>query len=684
MRNYAMKNIRNIAFVGSSNAGKTTLIEQMLYNTKMTSRVGKINDGNTSLDFDADEIERRMSLMTSIAYLDVKENRINIADSPGYGDFVGDQIAVAQAVETVMIVTNAAAGYEVGLEKAIDLLDKNNVTKAVIVNKMDLEHADYFKVLETLKENAGLSCAPIIIPIGKENNFKGVIDVVKGKAFLDGKYTDIPADSQDEYSSAKSTLMESIAETDEDLLNTYLETGELPTADIQKGLQNALANGLIVPAFCCSATTNVGVDALIDAIIEYLPSPEAVKSVPVLKDGEAQKFVCSPDAEVYAYVFKSIVDPNMGEIAYVRVYSGTIKSGLDIYIPERDSKDKVSSMYYFIGKNRTDANELRAGEIGGLVKLKVAKGLNSIVSQGSKLCHPEVKLPTPVYWQAIRAVNQNDEDKIGQALSRLLSEDPTVNSQINTETHENVIAGIGEQQVSLIQKRLKSRYKVDAELKSPRIPYKETITGKSDHKYRHKKQSGGKGQYGEVYFRLSPLERGEGFKFVNSIVGGTIPSNFIPAIEKGLNETMEKGIIAGYNVVDICVDVYFGSYHDVDSSEMAFKIATAMCLKEGFKLAKPILLEPIYIVDIIIPIEYMGDVMGDISTRRGRIQGMEQVGKKQILKASMPLAELFGYYPNLKSLTQGRGLFEQKFSHYEKLPEELAKAIMETYQSPEE
>jgi len=684
MKNYAMKNIRNIAFVGSSNAGKTTLIEQMLFNAKMTTRVGKINDGNTAMDFDADEIEKKMSLMTSIAFLDWKDYRINLADSPGYSDFIGDQISVAQAVETVMIVTNAAAGFEVGLEKAIDLLEGNPVTKAVIVNKMDLEHADYFKVLDTLKESAGMTCAPILIPIGKENTFKGVVDVVKGKAFIDGKYTEIPAEAKDDYENAKAMLMESVAETDEDLLNTYLENMELSNEELQKGLQKALVDALIIPAFCCSATTNIGVDALIDAVTEYLPSPESKKAIKVLKDGNEEKLICSPDGEVYAFVFKSLVDPNMGEIAYVRVFSGTLKSGLDIYVPERDSKDKISSMYYFCGKNRSDANDLKAGEIGGLVKLKVAKGLNTIVSQGSKLCHPIVKLPTPVYWQAIRAVNQNDEDKIGQALSRLLSEDPTVNSSINTETHENVIAGIGEQQVNLIQKRLKSRYKVDADLKSPRIPYKETITGKSDHKYRHKKQSGGKGQYGEVYFRISPLERGEGFKFVNSIVGGTIPSNFIPAIEKGLNETMERGIIAGYNVVDICVDVYFGSYHDVDSSEMAFKLATAMCLKEGFKLAKPILLEPIYIIDIIIPNEYLGDVMGDISTRRGKIQGMEQVGKKQILKATMPLAELFGYFPNLKSLTQGRGLFEQKFSHYEKLPEELAKGIIEAYQSPEE
>jgi len=679
-----MNNIRNIALVGSSNSGKTTLVEQMLFQTKSISRVGKVNDGNTTLDFDPDEIEKQISISLALAYIDYNDFRINVIDTPGYGDYIGEQIAAVQAVETVMIVANGAAGFEVGLEKSIDLLEGNPCTKAVIVNKLDLENSDYFKVLETFKENRNMHCAPILIPIGRESSFSGVIDVVKGKAFIDGATVEIPVGSQKDYENAKDLLMEAIAMTDESLEEKYLEFMELSSEDMHTGLQKALVEGSIVPAFCCSAQTTVGVNSLIDAIVEYLPSPQAKANFKLIKDNKPDTLVCTPSGELFAYVFKSIVDPNMGDCAYVRVFSGSIKSGMDVYIPERDSKDKISSMYYFMGKNRNDASELRAGEIGGLVKLKVAKGLNSIVTPNSKLAHTPVKLPTAVYWQTIKAVNQNDEDKIGAALTKLLSEDVTINATINTETHENVISGIGEQQIGLIQKRLKSRYKVDAELKQPKIPYKETIMGNADHKYRHKKQSGGKGQYGEVYFRLSPTERGEGFKFVNSIVGGTIPSNFIPAIEKGLNETMEKGIIAGYNVVDICVDVYFGSYHDVDSSEMAFKIASSMCLKESFKMAKPIILEPIYFVDIIIPNEYLGDVMGDISTRRGKIQGMEQVAKKQILKATMPLSELFGYFPTLKSLTQGRGLFEQKFSHYEKLPDELAKAIIDAYQSVDE
>lgn len=356
---------------------------------------------------------------------------------------------------------------------------------------------------------------------------------------------------------------------------------------------------------------------------------------------------------------------------------------MDIYVPEKDAKDRIGNMFHIMGKNRADAGELRAGEIGGLVKLKAAKGLCTMVDGNNKFQFPAVVLPTPVYWKTIKAASQADEDKISSALTKLLDEDPTVKFEINQETHESVLSGIGEQQLLLIQKRLKTRYKVEAELFEPRIPYKETVVSKSDVQYKHKKQTGGRGQYGHVHFRVGPKPRGEGYEFINSIVGGVIPSKFIPAIEKGIQETLEKGIVAGYQVVDIYVDCYFGSYHDVDSSEMAFKIAASQALKQGFKDAKPILLEPIHNVQIIIPNEYMGDVMGDVSTRRGKIVGMEQIGKKQILNAHIPLSELFEYFPTLKSLSQGRGRFTQSFSHYEKLPEELAQKVIASYQEQE-
>ncbi|RLC49746.1 MAG: elongation factor G, partial [Candidatus Cloacimonadota bacterium] len=602
--------------------------------------------------------------------------KINIIDAPGYPDFVSEQIAASTAVETLLIVANAAAGYEVTLEQSIELFENKKIAKAILVNKLDNEGADYKKALDAIRENSNINPVPIMIPIGSEHRFEGVVDIVKGKAFIKGKPADIPDDLKDFVAESRLALMESVAESDDELLEKYFEVGELTDEEIRKGIKIGIANGTVIPAFATSATHNVAVDELMNAIVDYLPSPADLNEIEVLKNNEKSVIKASIDGDLVAYVFKSYSDPNVGDIAYIRVYSGSMKSGMEVFVPEKNSKDRIGSMYYIQGKHRSEAEELHAGDIGGLVKLKVAKTFSTIVTPGSKIRIEQPELPSPVYWKAIKAVSQSDEEKIGAALSKLLDEDPTLNLEVNSETKENVIAGVGEQQIELLKKKLKSRYKIDADFVTPSVPYKETIKGKADVSYKHKKQSGGKGQYGEVYFRVAPRPRGEGFEFINSIVGGTIPSKFIPAIEKGLNEIMAKGIISGNPIVDISVDCYFGSYHDVDSSEMAFKIASWNALKKAFEVAQPILLEPIYEVQIVIPTEYMGDVMGDVSTRRGKILGMEQKGKKQILNAQMPLAELYSYYPALKSLTQGRGRFTQKFSHYEKVPDEIAEKVI--------
>jgi elongation factor G len=480
----------------------------------------------------------------------------------------------------------------------------------------------------------------------------------------------------DQVEESKMELMEAVAESNDELLEKYIEVGELTKEEMTTGLKSAISQGKLTPAFATSATHDVGVTDLMDAIVEYLPSPADRNELQIIDNKEEKIIQLNETEDLFAYVFKSFSDPNVGDISYVRVFSGKMTSGSDVYIPEKDSKDRIGSMYYVNGKNRVDADELKAGDIGGLVKMKIARGFDSIVNTNSKRRFRDIKLPTPVYWQAIKAANQHDEDKIGAAMAKLLDEDHTLNLDMNQETAENVISCIGEQQVSLLQKRLKSRYKIEANLKTPAVPYKETIAGTADVHYKHKKQSGGKGQFGEVYFRVKPLARGAGFEFVNSVVGGRIPTKFIPAIEKGLVEVIGKGIISGNQIVDLCVDVYDGGYHDVDSSEMAFKIAAWNALKKAFEIAKPILLEPVHNVQIIIPDEYMGDVMGDISTRRGKIQGMEKKGKKQVLNAEMPLSELMGYYPALKSLTQGRGKFTQEFSHYEKVPGDIAAKVI--------
>jgi elongation factor G len=676
MKSFDMKHIRNIALVGATGAGKTSLTEQMLFNAKAINRVGKVEDGNTVMDFNQEEIEKGMSMSLSVANLEWKNTKINILDTPGYADFAGDQLFAAKAVETICWVANAAAGFEVSLEQSIEMLANNDVAKAIIVNRMDSEGADLTKCLDLIRENTDLNPVAIHLPIGAEHKFEGVVDIVKGKAFAGGKTTDIPADMADAVEESKMALMESVAESDDALLEKYFEAGELTDEELASGIKTAISSGKLIPVFVCSATHNIAVDTVMNAIIEYMPSPEDRNQITVLEKDVEKVITASADGDLLAYIFKSFSDPNVGDICYVRVISGSLTSGTDVYIPERDSKDRIGTINLVRGKHRDDASELKAGEIGGLVKLKVGRSLNTICALNAHKTIPAPELPTPVFWQAIKAVNQSDEDKIGAALAKLLDEDQLLSLDMNAETAENVLSGIGEQQIGLIQKKLKSRYKIEAELFTPSVPYKETIKSFADVSYRHKKQSGGKGQYGEVYFKVRPKERGEGFEFINAIVGGTIPSKFIPAIEKGLNEILSKGIVSGNPIVDLSVEVYFGSYHDVDSSEMAFKIATWQCLKKAFEEGGHILLEPVHDVQIIIPNEYMGDVMGDVSTRRGRIMGMEQIGKKQILNAQMPLAELFSYYPALKSLTQGRGKFTQTFSHFEKVPDDIAKKVI--------
>ena len=507
--------------------------------------------------------------------------------------------------------------------------------------------------------------------------FVGVINTVSQKAFKQGKEIDIPDEIKSDVEKYHENVIEAAAESDDSLMEKYFEQGNLSEDEINSGLKKSIIQGSALPVFCCSATKNIGIIEIMNMIKNFFPSPKDIQKINILKNDKEDEIDLQKYKKKLGYVVKSLSEPNLGDISLVRMFSNTLSSGDEIEITEKRAKEKIGQQYFICGKKRIETDQIPAGDFGGLVKLKNAKTLNSINEKGECVIIKPIQLPEPVYWKTIKAKSQSDEDKIGEALSKIIDEDPSISAAMNAETNENIISGQGEIQINLVQKRLKNRYNVESNLFDPKLPYRETITGNSEANYRHKKQSGGHGQYGEVYIKISPREIGSEFEFINSIVGGAIPSKFIPGVKKGLVETMKKGILAGYPVVDICVELYDGTFHEVDSSELSFKLAATNALKDGFMKASPILLEPIHKMQIIVSVENMGDVMGDISSKRGKILGMSQKRNRQIINAEMPLSELYCYYTSLKSLTQGRGYFTQEFAYYQKLPNDITQKVIE-------
>lgn len=677
MKKYPMENIRNFALVGASGSGKTSIAEAMLHNAGLTTRLGKVEESNTVMDFDKDEIDKKMSINLSVANLEWNKVKYNIIDAPGYTDFKGDLISSLRAVETALITIDAVNGIEVMTEHSIKYADSFKCCKAIIINKVDKENAKFNEIIDKLSNLSEQVIVPVLIPTGLSDKFNGVVNSIIKKAYREGKEIDIPEELKDDVENWHEKVVEAAAESDDSLMEKYFEEGSLSEDEINSGLKKGIIQCNAIPVFCCSGTQNIGIKEIMNLINNFFPSPKDIDDISILQNGNEESINLGTYSKKLGYVVKSLSEPNLGEIAILRMYSNLLSTGDEIEIAEKRAKDKIGQIYFICGKKREDTDEIPAGDIGGLVKLKNAKTSLSINEKGENIIVKPFSMPEPVYWKTIKALSQADEDKIGSALSKLSDEDPTINFGMNKETNENILSGQGEIQIGIVQKRLKDRYNINAELTEPKIPYKETITGKSDVKYRHKKQSGGHGQYGEVYIKISPREIGTGFEFINSIVGGTIPSKYIPAVEKGLAETMKEGILAHYPVVDICVELYDGTFHEVDSSELSFKLAANHALKDGFMKASPILLEPIHKMQIIVPAENMGDVMGDVSSKRGKILGMSQEDNKQIINAEMPLSELYGYYTSLKSLTQGRGYFTQQFAYYQKLPNELAQNVIE-------
>lgn len=681
MKIFNAQHIRNIGIGGHSGAGKTSLVETMLYCMGKTTRIGQVEQGNTVSDYNEDEIERQISINTSLLHGEWNQHKINLIDTPGFSDFFGDVVSGMLAADIVMIVVSASAGVEVGTERVRQLADKYNKPRFYVVNKLDRENVSFDDIYQDLRERFGKKLIIAHIPMESGPNFFSVVDIIKQKVYKyatdsSGKYTeeDIPDNIQSRVDEIRMELMEAVAESDDELLEKYFDAGELTQEEIVTGFKKAVLNQTIVPIVCTAATRNVGVKSLLNFITEYLPSPA---DMPPVKSVDGKERKPSDSEPLAALVFKTVAEAHVGELSYVRVFSGILKSGDEVLNATQDSGERIGQIYVLNGKEKTSVDQLNAGDIGALVKLKSTHTGDTLSSKTDPFKLPPIEFPEALLHIAVKPKTKGDEDKIANGLHILHEEDPTFLVRYDPELKQTIVSGQGELHLDIILKRLKQRFGVDVDVDKPKIPYRETIKGKSEAQGKYKKQTGGRGQYGDCHLRLEPMERGSGIEFVDAIVGGVIPGKFIPAVEKGVREACAEGVLAGYPVVDIKVTCFDGSYHSVDSSEMAFKIAGSMAFKKAFLEAKPVLLEPIYDIEVKVPEDYMGDVMGDISSRRGKILGMDSDGRFQIIRAKVPLAELHKYTTSLRSMTQGQGIFHLEFSHYEEVPPDIAEKIIE-------
>ena len=694
MKDYSIKNLRNVGLIGHGATGKTSLAEALLYYANTTDRLGKVEDGTTVMDYDPEEKKRGISLSTSIGYFENNDTKINIVDMPGYFDFQGEMVQGMRAVDIATIVVCAVSGVQVGTEKAWDYCNKIKLPRAFFINKLDRENAHFDKTLEELKEKFGMSVVPIQYPIGKENDFDGIIDIISKKATkfnkksLDCEEIEIPEDLIDKVDECKQMLMESIAENDEELLDKYLNDGELSDEDIYSGLIKGCAQGDIAPVLCGSATKVVGIKSFVDNIVQCFPSPEYSLSQKAknLTTGEEVFIKVGEDKPFSAIVFKTIADPFVGKISLFKVITGKIDGDVSVLNPNKEKAEKLNHLFFMRGKNQISAQEIIAGDIGAVAKLQYTGTGDTLCSSNFNVIYDKINFPQAVMPMSILPKAKGDEEKISLALTKLAEEDPVFKIERDTENAETIVWGLGETHLEVIASRLKNKFGADVLLQAPKVPYRETIKGKADVQGKHKKQSGGHGQYGDVKIIFEPRNDGEmDLEFVDKVVGGAVPRNFIPAVEKGLRECLSNGVLAGYPVIGLRATLYDGSYHPVDSSEMAFKIAASLAYKKGLESANPVLLEPIMSVEILIPDEYMGDVMGDITKKRGRVIGMEQEGNLQKVIAEVPMAEMFTYATDLRSMTQARGSYSSKFVRYEEVPQvEVAKILEEAKRLKEE
>ncbi|MBZ0199560.1 MAG: elongation factor G, partial [Ignavibacteriaceae bacterium] len=668
--------------------------EILLYTAGEINRIGTVAEGNTISDYTPNEIEKQISISTSLLHLEWKNSKINILDTPGYADFMGNVKSAMRVSDTAVLILKAVEGIEVGTEATAKFIEEYQLPAAIIINKIDSEHSKFNEIVTKAKERISPGAIVLTYPLNEGINFDTVVDLVKMKAY---KYDapgsknvneiDIPADALDAAELLRTELIEKVAEISEDLMNKYFENGTLSEEDLTSGIKKAILNKNLVPVFATSATKGVGINNFLDFAVDYLPSPaDRGGEEAALMDSE-NKVLVKPDdnAEPVMFIFKIISEQHVGELSLFKVFSGTVQTGLDLINTTNNKTERLSQLSVLNGHNRKEAAKIHAGDLGAVVKLKDTHTNNTLSSKNFTVKVKPILFPEAVIRGAIIPKAKGDEDKISAGLHTLHEEDPSFNVVFDPEISQTIISGQGELQLALAVKRLKERYNVEVDLAKPKIPYRETIKGSvADVEYKHKKQSGGRGQYGHVHFKMEPLPRGTGFEFVDAIVGGVVPGRFIPAVEKGIQEIMARGVLSGCKVIDVRVTLFDGTYHNVDSDEMSFKLAASQGFKKGFLTAKPCLLEPIYEVEVTVPEEFMGDVMGDISSKRGKILGMESDGHFQLIKANLPLSELYKYSSHLRSLTSGRGVHRRTFSHYEEVPKEVESKIIEDYERSRE
>jgi len=680
---YESKDIRNVGVVGHGDSGKTTLTAGLLFTSGATNRLLRVDEGNTITDFDDEEISRKITISTAVAVAEWKKTKINILDTPGYNIFINDTRAALAAADSALVLVDGVAGVEVQTEKVWSFVNDFNLPRAIVINKLERERADFERALANIQENFGRAAVPVEIPIGAEREFKGVVDLIRMKAYTytpdgdgKGKESDIPANMADAAQKAHEALIEMVAEGNDALMEQFFDKGTLEIEQILAGIKQGVAEMRIFPVFCGSGLHNIGTDLLLNFIVENLPAPTEREGIAATAAGKeiTQKIAGSGPAS--AFVFKTTADPFSGRITYFKVITGTVKNDANLQNVTHSSTERLAHISSPQGKTLQPVPEIHAGDIGAVAKLKDTLTGDTLEEKGATAVYTPVKLAEPSIAFAIEAKSRNDEDRMGQAVHKILEEDQSLRFYRDPQTREFLLAGTGQQHVEIVVSRMKKRYGVDVTLKAPKIPYRETIRGKADVQGRHKKQTGGHGQFGDCWIKMEPLPRGEKFQFANEIFGGSIPKNFIPAVEKGIVEAAEKGYLAGFPMVDFKVTVYDGSYHDVDSSELAFKLAARKAFKAAMLEAKPALLEPVMNVEIQAPVEYAGDLMGDLNGRRGRISGMETKGSTQFVRAVVPMAEMLSYQNDLTAMTQGRASFSMEFDHYDYVPQLQAEKII--------